>query len=54
MSITYKDAGVDIEKGDALVEKIKLKVKSTYGDRVPSRKAKFPCSGPAALPRKSR
>lgn len=34
MSLTYKDAGVDIDKGDAFVEKIKNKVKSTYGDRV--------------------
>ena len=32
--ITYKDAGVDIEKGDALVEKIKSKVSGTYGNRV--------------------
>jgi len=43
MSITYKDAGVDIEKGDALVEKIKLKVKSTYGDRVRSGVGGFAC-----------
>jgi phosphoribosylformylglycinamidine cyclo-ligase len=34
--ITYKDAGVDIEKGDAFVERIKARVKSTYGDRVVS------------------
>lgn len=43
MSITYKDAGVDIEKGDALVEKIKLKVKSTYGSRVRSGVGGFAC-----------
>ena len=36
MSLTYKDSGVDIEKGDALVDKIKQKVKSTYGKRVVS------------------
>jgi phosphoribosylformylglycinamidine cyclo-ligase len=34
--ISYKDAGVDIEAGDALVEKIKARVKSTCGDRVVS------------------
>lgn len=34
--ITYKDAGVDIERGDAFVERIKSRVKSTYGDRVVS------------------
>ena len=34
--ITYKDAGVDIERGDEFVERIKAKVKSTYGDRVVS------------------
>jgi len=43
VSITYKDAGVDIEKGDALVEKIKLKVKSTYGSRVRSGVGGFAC-----------
>ena len=32
--MTYKDAGVDIEKADFLVERIKKKVKSTYGPRV--------------------
>ena len=32
--ITYKDSGVDINKGDELVESIKRKVKSTYGKRV--------------------
>lgn len=32
--VTYKDAGVDIEKGDAFVERIKEKVLSTYDDRV--------------------
>lgn len=34
--ISYKDSGVDIEAGDALVEKIKARVKSTYNDRVVS------------------
>lgn len=32
----YKDAGVDIEKGDLFVEKIKRLVGSTYNDRVVS------------------
>ena len=32
--ITYKDSGVDIERGDAFVERIKEKVKSTYNNRV--------------------
>jgi phosphoribosylformylglycinamidine cyclo-ligase len=43
MAITYKDAGVDIDKGDALVEKIKEKVKSTYGSRVKSGVGGFAC-----------
>jgi phosphoribosylformylglycinamidine cyclo-ligase len=34
--ITYKDAGVDIEKGDLFVERIKKMVGSTYNDRVTS------------------
>lgn len=34
--ITYKDAGVDIARGDAFVERIKGRVRSTYGDRVVS------------------
>jgi phosphoribosylformylglycinamidine cyclo-ligase len=34
--ITYKDAGVDIEAGDQFVERIKEKVRSTYGPRVMS------------------
>ncbi len=34
--ITYADAGVDVERGDAFVENIKKRVKSTYGDRVVS------------------
>lgn len=41
--ITYKDAGVDIERGDALVEKIKSKVQSTYGKRVLSGVGGFAC-----------
>lgn len=43
MKISYKDAGVDIEKGDALVEKIKNKVKKTYGDRVAEGVGGFAC-----------
>lgn len=43
MSLTYKDSGVDIEKGDQLVEKIKAKVKSTYGDRVVGGVGGFAC-----------
>lgn len=43
MSLTYKDSGVDIEKGDALVEKIKRKVKSTYGSRVKGGVGGFAC-----------
>ncbi|TAL28306.1 MAG: phosphoribosylformylglycinamidine cyclo-ligase [Alphaproteobacteria bacterium] len=34
--VTYKDAGVDIERGDEFVERIKARVKTTYGDRVVS------------------
>ena len=34
--VTYKDSGVDIERGDEFVERIKSRVKSTYGDRVVS------------------
>lgn len=41
--ISYKDAGVDIEKGDALVEKIKQKVASTCGPRVVSGVGGFAC-----------
>ena len=36
MSVSYKDAGVDIEKGDAFVEKIKGFIKSTYDANVVS------------------
>lgn len=31
---SYRDAGVDVERGDAFVERIKTKVASTYTDRV--------------------
>ena len=31
---SYRDAGVDVERGDAFVERIKAKVASTYTDRV--------------------
>lgn len=34
--VTYKDAGVDIERGDAFVERIKARVKTTCGDNVVS------------------
>ena len=34
--ITYADAGVDIERGDEFVERIKARVRSTYGERVVS------------------
>jgi phosphoribosylformylglycinamidine cyclo-ligase len=34
LALSYKDSGVDIKKGDELVEKIKSKVKKTYGTRV--------------------
>jgi phosphoribosylformylglycinamidine cyclo-ligase len=43
MVATYKEAGVDIEKGDALVDKIKTKVKSTYGREVVSGVGGFAC-----------
>ena len=33
---SYRDAGVDVERGDAFVERIKEKVQSTYGARVVS------------------
>src|SRR5690606_22448078 len=33
---SYRDAGVDVERGDEFVERIKAKVKSTYGARVVS------------------
>lgn len=34
MSISYKDSGVDIEKGDLFVERIQKMVKSTYNQQV--------------------
>lgn len=43
MSFTYKDAGVDIEAGDALVEKIKARVAQTCGPRVVSGVGGFAC-----------
>lgn len=43
MSEGYKKAGVDIEKGDELVERIKDKVKSTYGERVVAGVGGFAC-----------
>jgi phosphoribosylformylglycinamidine cyclo-ligase len=41
--ITYKDSGVDIKKGEALVEKIKTMVTSTYGERVVQGVGGFAC-----------
>ncbi len=41
--LTYKEAGVDIEAGEDLVEKIKAKVRSTYGERVVSGIGGFAC-----------
>jgi phosphoribosylformylglycinamidine cyclo-ligase len=41
--LTYKDAGVDIVKGDLLVEKIKAKVKSTYNENVVAGVGGFSC-----------
>jgi len=43
MSISYKDAGVDIDKGDQFVEKIKKKVLSTYNARVVEGIGGFAC-----------
>jgi phosphoribosylformylglycinamidine cyclo-ligase len=43
VGLTYKDSGVDIDKGEALVEKIKSKVKATYNDRVKSGVGGFAC-----------
>jgi len=43
VATTYKDSGVDIEKGEALVEKIKAKVKGTYGSRVRAGVGGFAC-----------
>lgn len=39
----YKEAGVDIEKGDEFVERIKNKVGKTYGDRVLEGVGGFAC-----------
>ncbi|MCK5073190.1 MAG: phosphoribosylformylglycinamidine cyclo-ligase [Bacteriovoracaceae bacterium] len=33
-TLTYKDSGVDVQKGEELVSRIKKKVRSTYGERV--------------------
>lgn len=41
MTITYKDAGVDVEKGDAFVQKIKEKVQSTFNLNVQSQLGGF-------------
>jgi len=41
--LSYKEAGVDIEKGDALVEKIKTRVRGTYGENVISGVGGFAC-----------
>ncbi|MCO4795302.1 MAG: phosphoribosylformylglycinamidine cyclo-ligase [Bacteriovoracaceae bacterium] len=42
-NITYKDSGVDIDKGDELVDRIKKMVKKTYGDRVYQGVGGFAC-----------
>lgn len=42
-NITYKDSGVDIQKGDELVDKIKNMVQKTYGDRVYQGVGGFAC-----------
>ncbi|MEI6089599.1 MAG: phosphoribosylformylglycinamidine cyclo-ligase [bacterium] len=34
MSVSYKDAGVDIEAGDELIQKIKPYIKATHNDKV--------------------
>lgn len=41
--MNYKEAGVDVKKGDAFVESIKKKVHSTYGNRVVSGVGGFAC-----------
>lgn len=41
--LTYKNAGVDIDAGDALVEKIKARVQRTCGERVISGVGGFAC-----------
>jgi len=41
--MNYKEAGVDIEKGDAFVERIKKKVKSTYNKNVVAGVGGFSC-----------
>lgn len=41
--ISYTDAGVDVEKGDLFVERIKKKVHSTYGPRVVAGVGGFAC-----------
>ena len=35
-TVTYKDAGVDVDKGDAFVARIRARVQSTYNNRVVS------------------
>lgn len=42
-NMTYKDSGVDIEKGEQLVERIKGMVKKTYGSRVIQGVGGFAC-----------
>jgi len=42
-NITYKDSGVDIQKGDELVDRIKNMVQKTYGERVYQGVGGFAC-----------
>ena len=43
MSLTYSSAGVDVERGDLFVSRIKNKVKRTYNNRVKSGVGGFAC-----------
>lgn len=43
MSLNYKEAGVDIDKGDEFVERIKSKVQKTYNNKVVGGVGGFAC-----------